>query len=65
MRGMYLVSFLVGLRTYQHPCNIDFGAQEYDAFLLDVGDKSGVVVNVYVTNFLWEDVCSYVRQREI
>jgi hypothetical protein len=32
--------------------NTDFGAQEYDAFLLDVGDKNGVGDDAYVTNFL-------------
>lgn len=45
--------------------NTDFGAQEYDAFLLDVGDKNGVGDDAYVTNFLWEDVSNYIRQREI
>jgi hypothetical protein len=39
--------------------------QEYDAFLLDFGDKSGVGDNAYVNNYLWEDVGNYVRQREI
>jgi hypothetical protein len=39
----------------------DFGAQEYDTLLLDVGDKSGVGGNPYVTNFLWEDMDNYVR----
>jgi hypothetical protein len=33
--------------------------------LLDVGDKNGVGDDAYVTNFLWEDVSNYIRQREI
>jgi hypothetical protein len=32
--------------------NSDFGVQEYDAFLLDFGDKSGVGDNAYVNNYL-------------
>jgi len=32
--------------------NVDFGAQEYDALLLDVGDKSSVGDNVYVNNYV-------------
>jgi len=41
----------------------DFGEQENYVLLLDVGDNSGEVDAAYVsnTNFLWEDVDSYIR----
>jgi hypothetical protein len=45
----------------------DFGEQEIDALLLDVGDNSGEGDTAFVSNsnFLWENVDNYIRQQEI
>jgi hypothetical protein len=45
----------------------DFGEQEVDALLLDVGDNSGVGDIAYVNDnsFFWEDMGNYVGKREI
>jgi len=48
MRGMQLVSFLVGLRTYQHPCTIDTNT---DALVIASKD-TGLVVNAGKTKFM-------------
>jgi len=44
----------------------DFGEQEDDAFLLDIGDNISVGHTAYISgnNFLWEDVDNYIRQQE-
>ena len=44
----------------------DFGEQEDDTFLLDIGNNSSVGDTAYMSgnNFLWEDVDNYVRQQE-
>jgi len=43
----------------------DFGEQEDDTFLLDIGDSISVGDTAYISgNFLWEDVDNYIRQQE-
>jgi hypothetical protein len=53
------------LDTYESS-DTDFGEQEDDTFLLDIGNKSSVGDTAYVSgkNFLWEDVDNYIRPQE-